>query len=178
MKNGYLKYIFVFFVIIVMTGCFNHNNNVDKIKFEKDFGSYELLDGWVENKKHSTKQKFFYTLKSDANKSRPNNISVNVGTNKYSKDEHEKFKVAILSQLNMQTSSYEGINLNGEGFTSDNGYIVYKFTIYEENSDTTTTQYYIIGDYKYVLVHETTFGKSEKTDEAAIKIVNSFKWKE
>ena len=39
-------------------------------------------------------------------------------------------------------------------------------------------RYYIVGDYKYVLIHETTFGDSNETDSAAQKIIDTFKWKE
>lgn len=61
-------------------------------------------------------------------------------------------------------------------FKYKNGYIVYTFSI--KDKDNTTTQYYIVGDYQYVLVHENTFGDSTETDSVAQKIIDTFKWKE
>lgn len=144
--------------------------------FKKEFGSYELPKNWVESKEHSTKNKFFYVLKDHEQDELPNNISINSGTNKYPKKEHEKFRIAILNQLSLQTKNKNGININANGFTTDTGEIVYTFIIKE--SDVTTTQYYMVGNYEYILIQETIFEDSEETDVAAKHIVNSFKWKE
>ena len=84
--------------------------------------------------------------------------------------------MAILKQLSMQIGRNEDVKLNANGSNTKNGYLVYTFSIKDGN--TTTTQYYIVGDYKYVLVHETTFGNSTETDNAAQKIIDTFKWKE
>ena len=60
-------------------------------------------------------------------------------------------------------------------------YILYTFIIQDDqsNSKNVTKQYYIVGDYKYVLVHETIWdGNSADSDETAKYIIDSFKWKE
>ena len=108
----------------------------------------------------------------------PNNISVNTGTNKYAENEHEKFRTAILNQIAMQVGDSENIKINANGSNTENGYIVYTFSIQEP--DVETIQHYIVGDYKYVLVHETIFDNTEKeeTDNVAKEIINTFKWKE
>ena len=139
-------------------------------------GTYEIPADWVESEAHSTNSKFFYVKEGEENENRPNNISVNEGTNKYSESEHEKFRTAILKQLSMQIGRNEDVKLNANGSNTKNGYLVYTFSIKDGN--TTTTQYYIVGEYKYVLVHETTFGNSTETDNAAQKIIDTFKWKE
>lgn len=118
----------------------------------------------------------FLCKEGQENENRPDNISVNEGTNKYPADEHEKFRSAILNQLSMQIGGDENVELNANGSNTKNGYVVYTFNI--KDKDTTTTQYYIVGDYKYVLIHETTFGDSNETDSAAQKIIDTFKWKE
>ena len=141
--------------------------------YTKDFGSYNITEGWVESKTHSSHKKFFYIKPNTDNDKKPDNISINTGTNKYSSDQHLNFKNAILNQLNSQIAGINA-NITGSGFTSKNGYIVYKFTI--EETDVTTTQYYIVGDYKYVLVHETVYNDKTITDIVANDIVNSFKW--
>ncbi len=146
--------------------------------YNKNFGSYTILDGWIESKEHSTRNKFFYVKKGQEQYETPNNISVNVGTNKYAENEHEKFKTAILNQLSMQIGNSQDITINATGSNTENGYILYTFSVHEPEVE--TIQYYIVGDYKYVLVHETIFdndGKNE-TDNAAKEIINSFKWKE
>ena len=135
--------------------------NIPGTLIEKDFGTYEIPVDWIESVAHSTNDKFFY---------------VKEGTNKYPADEHEKFRSAILNQLSMQIGGDENVELNANGSNTKNGYVVYTFNI--KDKDTTTTQYYIVGDYKYVLIHETTFGDSNETDSAAQKIIDTFKWKE
>lgn len=142
--------------------------------YTKSFGSYKVSDGWIESKTHSTKTKFFYVESGKDKDKSPDNISINVGTNKYKEEEHVKFREAIISQLSMQMANKEAV-INANGSTTDKGYIVYEFEVKEE--DITTIQYYIVGDYKYVLVHETVFNNREKTDKVAKEIVNSFTWK-
>ena len=154
----------------------NMLENIPGTLIEKDFGTYEIPADWVESVAHSTNSKFFYVKEGEENENRPNNISVNEGTNKYSESEHEKFRMAILKQLSMQIGRNEDVKLNANGSNTKNGYLVYTFSIKDGN--TTTTQYYIVGEYKYVLVHETTFGNSTETDNAAQKIIDTFKWKE
>ena len=150
--------------------------NIPGTLIEKDFGTYEIPVDWIESVAHSTNDKFFYVKEGQENENRPDNISVNEGTNKYPADEHEKFRSAILNQLSMQIGGDENVELNANGSNTKNGYVVYTFNI--KDKDTTTTQYYIVGDYKYVLIHETTFGDSNETDSAAQKIIDTFKWKE
>ena len=154
------------------------NEETENGIYNKSFGSYRVIDDWVEAKNHSTNSKFFYVKKGDENETMPNNISVNQGKNKYLSSEHEIFKESILNQLSMQIGKQEGVTINANGSTTENGYILYTFVIHNEKNDSTTTQYYIIGDYKFVLVHETVYGTSSQTDEVAKEIVNSFKWEE
>ena len=144
--------------------------------FNKDFGSYELPKNWVESKEHSTKEKFFYVLKGQEKDKQPNNISVNAGTNRYLKTEHEQFRKAILNQLLLQVRNQKGVEVNANGSTTDNGEIVYAFIT--KNNNVITTQYYIVGDYKYILIQETLFEESEETEKATNNIINSFIWKE
>lgn len=150
----------------------------ENIIYEKNFGTYSLPQNWIESKEHSTSTKFFYVVNGEEQSKRPNNISVNAGTNKYTKQEHEKFKTAILNQLMMQIGNEEGVTLNANGFTTEKGDIVYTFVIKEEQENIATTQYYIVGDYQYILIHETVYGISEEADIVAKNIVNSFQWKE
>lgn len=153
-------------------------NNLEEKTYSKSFGQYKVPSNWIESKTHSTNSKFFYVLSGHDNDARPNNISINKGTNKYSENEHDKFKTAIMQQLSMQIGKRDDVTIKANGSTTDNGYILYTFVIYDESSNTTTTQYYIVGDYKYILVHETVFDEySSDVDETAKRIVNTFIWK-
>lgn len=143
----------------------------------KDFGSYSIPESWTEVKDKLSSNKYFYVLKGQENNKKTNNISINAGKNNYAKADHEKFKNSILNQLSMQVAGKEGIKINANGSTTDNGEILYTFIIKDEKNNTTTTQYYIVEDYKYILIHETTFGGSKETDDTARYIVNSFRWK-
>lgn len=143
--------------------------------YTKDFGSYKLPKNWIESKEHSTTKKFFYVLKGEEKNIRPNNIAINFGTNRYSKEEHEKFRRAILTQLSTQIAGKNGVEINANGSTTNNGDILYTFIIKEANG-ITTFQYYIVGDYKYILIQETVFEESEEIDTVVKGMISSFRW--
>ena len=105
-----------------------------------------------------------------------NNVSINQGSNKYSVDEHEKFRDAITSQIVNQIGKKEGIELDAKGSYTKNNYILYTYIIKKE--DVKTTLCYIVGDYKYILVQETNYDDSEELYEVTKNIVNTFEWKE
>ncbi len=147
--------------------------------YHKSFGSYRIPKNWIESTKYSTKDKFFYVAEGTEEDPLPNNISVNVGKNKYSSEQHMKFRDAILNQLVMQLP--KDVILNGNGSYTANDYVLYTFTFSITEGDTTlsATQYYIVGDYKYVMVYETAFtDNTEEVDIVAKNIVDTFKWSE
>ena len=72
----------------------NSNLGIGEKLYTKTFGSYVVSNNWIESEEHSTNSKFFYVASGEEREERPNNISVNAGTNKYSSSEHEKFKDA------------------------------------------------------------------------------------
>ena len=64
------------------------------------------------------------------NDEKPDNISIHVGKNKYSLDEHEQFRDAIVQQILMQLDGIEA-QLNGDGTYTEQGDLLYIFTIDE-----------------------------------------------
>ena len=163
------KIITIMISIILLTGCTIANGN----NVTTSYGTYKL-DKLVKNVEHSTSDTTFYTLEEDKNKDLPDNISVNSGTNYYKKEEHEKFKTAILEQLEMQKNLID--TLKTEGFTTKKGYPAYKFII--TNQKVTATQYYIVGEEKFVLVYESNYTGNKEIDRQAEYIVNTFEWNE
>lgn len=182
-KNVSLKIILLILVgvILTLTGCefdsYEMTGNKDAESYIKsNYGNYEVPEGLVRNEEHSSKSKQFYVLEEDKDKTKPNNISVNGGGMPYSKDNNAAFRQEIVQQLSQQNAG-KGATINGRGTYTKNGDILYIFKITDESS--VTTQYYIVGDKKYVLVHETTFDdNTEKIDEKTQEIVDSFKWNE
>lgn len=170
------KILLILFACFLFAGCSiipSSNSNTTKIR--TSFGRYEIPNTWEKNNSHSTINKYFFINKKDRNVKTPNNISVEMGTNRYKISDHMMFRGAILRQLGMQMKG-KGATINGDGWTTEKGYICYTFTIDEGKYK--TIQHYIVSDYKYVLVHETIWdGNSEDTDNAAKKIVNTFIWK-
>lgn len=141
---------------------------------ETDFpGSYTVPEGWVKMEKHSTEDKIFYVEEGHEDDELPDNISIEVGTNRYSADEHEKFRDAIVRQLTMQLQDVDA-ELTGDGTYTEQDYIVYVFTISE--ADVVTKQYYIVGDQRYCLLQMTNFTGSETVNETAQSMVDSFVW--
>ena len=157
------KIVIVLLLCFILTGCIpfrrtiSRNSNV----IMTNYGSYTIPSTWEKSISHSTSYKYFFTNKKDRNSRQPNNISV---------------EQAIMRQLLMQTKGYSD-TVKGSGGTTKNGYIYYTFIM--EGKSQSTIQHYIIGDYKYVLVHETIFeGDGKDAHDAAKIIVNTFKWKD
>lgn len=141
---------------------------------ETDFpGSYTVPDGWVKLEKCSTKDKLFYVEEGRENDELPDNISVEIGTNRYSADEHEKFRDAIVRQLTMQIQGLDA-ELTGSGTFTAQEDVLYIFTISEK--DVVTRQFYIVGDQRYCLIHLTNFTGSEQANDAARAMADSFAW--
>ena len=136
-------------------------------------GSYIVPDGWVKMEKYSTEDKIFYAEEGHEEDELPDNISVEVKTNRYSAEDHMEFRDAIVRQLTMQASRV-GAELTGEGTFTDQEDVLYIFTISEE--DVVTKQFYIVGDKRYCLIHLTNFTGSESADEAAQAMADSFVW--
>ena len=166
------KILTLILTIFIFSGCSLLINNNE---INTSYGKYTIPTTWMKSNSHSTRNKTFYINKKDRRNNRPNNISVETGTNRYKKDDHIQFRQAILRQLMMQMKGTDA-TINGDGWTTKNGYICYTFTI--DEGEYKTVQHYIVGDYRYVLVHETTWDSNYKdTDMAAKEIVNSFIWK-
>lgn len=136
-------------------------------------GSYTVPEGWVKMERYSTQDKIFYAEEGHEEDELPDNISVEIKTNRYSTEDHMKFRDAIVRQLTMQASS-AGAELTGEGTFTEQGDILYIFTISEE--DVVTRQFYVVGDKRYCLIHLTNFTGSESADEAAQAMADSFVW--
>lgn len=138
---------------------------------------YTVPEGWVKEETRSTPEKVFYVQEGHENDGQPDNISVNIGENPYGKDQHVQFKEAIFHQLVVQIG---GLNaeLYGEGTFTEQGDPLYIFTIEDKDDGVTTTQYYVVGDYRFGLIHLTNFTGSESADEAAQTMAESFVWKE
>lgn len=169
------KIVLLLIPLLFLTGCsliprFTRSNTVNS-----SFGTYRI-DGLVKRSDHSTPNKTFYVLKKDRYQQRPDNISVEIGTNYYSKDQINSFKTAIQMQLYSQVG--RDATIVGNGITTSKGNNVLKFIIKKQNDPTEATQYYIIGDHKYVLVYETTFNKNPALNIATYNIVDTFEWKD
>ena len=136
-------------------------------------GSYTIPDGWVKSEKYSTGSQLFYIGEGHEDDEKPDNISIHVGKNKYSLEEHEQFRDAIVQQILMQLDGIEA-QLNGDGTYTEQGDLLYIFTI--DEGDIVTTQYYIVKDYGFCLIQLTNFSGSETTEQAARDMVDSFVW--
>lgn len=137
-------------------------------------GNYDVPQGWVVSKEHSTSRQTFYVEEGEENASMPDNVAVNTGTNRYAKEDHEAFREAILRQLSAQIGD-SSAQVLGSGETTSAGDILYVFTVKED--DCTTTFYYVVGDYEFCLFQATDFDDSTAASEAARTIANSFTWR-
>ena len=170
------KLLVILGILLLLTGCSLSSKKEENKTFSIDgYGTFSISDNYMIREDHSTKEKPFFVDKKDEHSSRPNNISVNGGTNYYSMDQELEFKNAIMIQMAMQAKAYNA-TLTSSGSTTDNGYPLLRFNL--DGKDQKVVQYYIMGDHKYVMVYATIF-ESEYEDsviEAAEYIANSFIW--
>ncbi|MCI9569001.1 MAG: hypothetical protein HFG14_03705 [Lachnospiraceae bacterium] len=138
-------------------------------------GTYIVPEGWVKSEQYSSEDKIFYVEEGHEKDTRPDNISIEIGTNRYGLDEHDKFRYAILRQLSMQSKG-SSANVTGEGVHTEQDYIMYIFTIDDDYA--LTRQYYIVDDHRYCLIHLTDFSGNEDAADAARAIADSFVWDE
>ena len=156
----------------MFTGCGLNLQSADSSSMLDEI-EYTVPDGWVQAEEYSSDEKIFYVQEGHEDDALPDNISINVGTNKYTANEHENFREAIVSQLLAQIGD-SNAELYGDGTFTDNGDVLYIFTMVEE--DCTTIQYYIVGENKFCLIHLTNFSGSENANEAALKLAKSDVW--
>lgn len=144
----------------------------------KFFGSYEIEEGWIESDIYSSYSQIFYVQEKDEKDERPDNVAIVTGENPYGREDHEKFKQEIMLQLAQQMGDNEDFSLTDSGSTTEQGYILYTFIVEEISTGIKTTQYYIVDDRKYCLIHETNFTGDEAADEMALKMTHTFMWPE
>lgn len=153
-----------------------YNSNSQYNIYSKSFGEYQVSKSLIEIKDSKSDNKFFYLKKADKDNLTPNNISVSSGKTDYPIEESDNLKYSILNNLSTQLNNRKDVTITSDGSITANSYILYTFSIYEKNNNITTTQYYIIGNYKYVLIQQTSFERSDEMDKYAYEIVDSFKW--
>lgn len=179
MKKSFVLF-FIILCLFMGAGC--GTQTVDPVeegeKKEASFpATYTIPDGWSKSDEYSTEEKFFYIEdgKDVSTSTPPDNISINIGKNRYSAEEHPVFRDAILKQILKQVDDTKA-TLNGSGTFTKQGYPVYIFTITEDDTGTITQQYYIVDDYRYCLIHLTNYTDSKSAAEAAKLMADSFIW--
>ncbi|MBR2603933.1 MAG: lipoprotein [Bacilli bacterium] len=170
------KILVILGILLLVTGCsLTNSKNKEKTYKLDNYGSFSISENYMMREDHSTKEKPFFVDKKDEHSSRPNNISVNGGTNYYSIDQVDTFKNAIMQQMAYQAKAYNA-TLTSSGSTTTNGYPLLRFNM--EAKDQKAIQYYIMGDHKYVMIYATIFEFDDEDSviEAAEYIANSFVW--
>ncbi len=138
-------------------------------------GTYTVPEGWVKAEAYSSDDMIFYVEQGHENDSAPDNISINIGTNRYAADDHESFRDAIVRQLTMQIKDSPDTGLDGTGTHTEQGYVEYIFTIREPDG-VVTEQHYIVGDNRFCLIQLTNYTGSESAGKAAQEMADSFVW--
>lgn len=81
-----------------------------------------------------------------------------------------------MAQLLAQVGN-QNVQVNGSGSYTANEDPMILFEIIEEDK-TVTRQYYIVGDYRYCLVHLTNYSGDEEADRVAEIMADGFAWRE
>ncbi|MDR2356252.1 MAG: copper amine oxidase N-terminal domain-containing protein [Clostridiales Family XIII bacterium] len=149
------------------------------LSYMKSFGVYSTTADWVESAELSQNDRYYYLKRGQSPGRTVSSISVESIRHRYAESEHQAFREAVFRQLLKQVSNDPDAGfLFGEGTTTEKGLTLYTFTIEYEGIDRTDRMYYIIGDYKYVLITETDRHDKNAADitAAAKAIADSFEW--
>ena len=152
---------------------------------EKDilgkYTTYTEPEGWVKAEEYSVSDRIFYVQEGQDKDKFPDdisvdNISITIGEIGYNAEEHTShFKNEMMQQLLVQIALAEtDAQLTGDDSQTEQGYILYTFTI--EEPDAVTKKYYIVENNRFGLVYVKNLTKSDSVYEAAETIVNSFTW--
>ena len=146
---------------------------------ETDFGTYTIGYGWVEveAQRNAPDNYTYCEAGNEDSRTPPNNLWVSHGTNYYAIDEGDDFCTAILQQVHGQAAQFGGTaQMTEYGTFGENE--VYRFDLVCE--DFTTIQWYVVGDYEYVMFSLAIYDEDEAEDDHCMDVaeeaVNSFEW--
>ena len=165
------KLVLLLIILVLLTGC--TNNKKPKNLVETKNGTYKIT-GLVKREDLSTEETDVYCLKKDKEEKKPDNVRVGERVNVYTIKNNLAFKNYIPDQLKRDFGN--DIQIKGITLTTSKNNLVYKFNVIKENDESEITLYFIIGDYKYIIVNETNYSKNPDFDDAVYKLVDSFKW--
>jgi hypothetical protein len=163
-------------VTIATTADYTEEN---AISYMKSFGAYSTTINWVESAELSQNDRYYYLRRGQNPGKTVSNISVESGRHRYAESDHQIFRDGIYRQLLKQVSNDPDAGfLFGDDSTTAKGYMLYTFTIEYEGPGRTVRMYYIVGDYKYILITETDCHDRDAADItfAAKAIADSFEW--
>ncbi len=154
----------------------DEDERITQVLIEQSFGSYEIPSNWYEDTEFVAGA--FSYIKNGTKISEPfNSVTVLTGSNKYTAEEHELFRDAIVEQLTSTLSKDQGATLEAEGVMTDQGYHCYIFEI-KYPSGEYQKQAYIVGENRYCQVDEMNLKTGEESDEVFQGILDSYIWKE
>lgn len=117
----------------------------------------------------------FFVRPDSEDKAEQDNISISVGKNDYSTEEHPAFREAIVEQLLLKLKNIPA-DLKGDGTYTKQKYPLYIFHIREHENGLVTELYYIVDDFRYCLVQLTNHTGRQENYEAARALADSFIW--
>jgi hypothetical protein len=149
------------------------------ISYMKSFGAYDTTSDWFEATELSQNDRYCYLKNGQSPGKAVSNISVESGRHRYAAADHAAFRdVTYRGLLKQVANDPDAGFLFGDGSTTAKGHALYVFTIEYDGIGRTDRMYYIVGDYKYVLITETDRHDKDAADItiAAKTIADSFEW--
>ena len=143
--------------------------------YTKDFGSFEVIDGWSQSLLTSDAI-YLYAKDGTDGQDTFDNFAVEVEDSDYKPDQADQFREDMQKQIedNMEEQG-EDLQLDsGQGTTNaGDPYIWFPITTSDGQE---TTQYYILGDGRQCMIQASNFDGSEEADRAFETAVSSFEW--
>ncbi|MDR1573497.1 MAG: copper amine oxidase N-terminal domain-containing protein [Clostridiales Family XIII bacterium] len=149
------------------------------ISYMKSFGVYNTASDWFEAAELSQNDRYYYLKNGQSPGKTVSNISVESGRHRYASADYSLFRDAVYRGFLKQVSNDPDAGfLFGDSTTTAKGYTLYIFTIEYEGVGRTDRMYYIVDDYKYVLITETDLHDKSVADITTVAktMADSFEW--
>lgn len=151
-----------------------------ELTYEKDFGSYRTMNGFVRNDKviEGDEEEYdgMYMDIPNTEKEYPNYITINYYSFGSSSEDSDKMIAGLDKTIKEDTAKYTNVTLEIEHFRTINDLPVCGYRFIDKESNNFITRYYVLGDKEAILVISNSQDGSRTIDNAALRLVESFRF--
>lgn len=151
-----------------------------ELTYEKDFGTYRTMNGFVRNDKviEGDEEEYdgMYMDIPNTEKEYPNYITINYYSFGSSSEDSDKMIAGLDKTIKEDAAKYTNVTLEIEHFRTINDLPVCGYRFIDKESNNFITRYYVLGDKEAILVISNSQDGSRTIDNAALRLVESFRF--